>query len=349
MNTAESGIRRVRTASIEVATRERGSVGRPPVFFLHGNLSSSIFWEATIADLAREFHCIAPDLRGFGATEALPIRASTGIDDMAGDIFALSVALGLERFHIVGHSMGGGVAMKMLLQRPGAVASVALVNPISPFGYGGSRDERGTPCFADGAPAGAGTVDPDLVARLRAGDRSDASPVSPRNLMTAYYFKPPFVPRDLERLLDGMLATRVGDDWYPGDAVASNNWPGTAPGTRGVVNAMARHHFDASAIVDLEPKPPILWVRGLEDAIVSDRGALEVANQGVLGNIAGWPGMLACPPQPMVRQTRAVLAEYDRRGGSVAERVMADCGHTPFIEKPLEFNRLLLEFLLANL
>ena len=349
MSTAESRIRRVRTAAIEVAIRERGTVGRPAVLFLHGNLSSSIFWEATIAAFAGEFHCIAPDLRGFGATDALPIRAFTGIDDMAGDVFALSEALGLEHFHIVGHSMGGGVAMKMLLQQPRAVASVSLVNPISPFGYGGSRDEQGTPCFPDGAPAGAGTVNPDLVARLRAGDRTDASPLSPRNLMTAYYFKPPFVPRDLERLLDGMLATRVGDDWYPGDAVASNNWPGTAPGTRGVVNAMARHHFDASAIVDLEPKPPILWVRGLEDAIVSDRGALEVANQGVLGNIAGWPGMLACPPQPMVRQTRAVLAEYDRRGGSVAERVMADCGHTPFIEKPLEFNRLLLEFLLANL
>ena len=348
MSAVASGVRRIRTASIEVATRQRGAIGNTPVFFLHGNLSSSTFWEATIAAFAGEFHCIAPDLRGFGATEALPIRASTGIDDMADDVFALSEVLGIERFHIVGHSMGGGVAMKMLLKRPGAVFSVSLVNPISPYGYGGSRDEWGTPCFPDGAPAGAGTVDPDLLARLRAGDRTAESPASPRNVMTAYYFKPPFVPPDVERLLDGMLTTLVGDDWYPGDAVPSNNWPGTAPGSRGVVNAIAGHYFDASAIVNLETKPPVLWVRGAQDAIISDRGALEVSNQGVLGSIPGWPGMSACPPQPMVRQTRAVLGEYCGRGGLVAERVVADCGHTPFIEKPLEFNRLLLEFLRAN-
>ena len=209
MSTAESRIRRVRTAAIEVAIRERGTVGRPAVLFLHGNLSSSIFWEATIAEFAGEFHCIAPDLRGFGATDALPIRAFTGIDDMAGDVFALSEALGLERFHIVGHSMGGGVAMKMLLQQPRAVAGVSLVNPISPFGYGGSRDEQGTPCFPGwGASRRRNRQPRPGRARLRAGDRTDASPLSPRNLMTAYYFKPPFVPRDLERLLDGMLATR---------------------------------------------------------------------------------------------------------------------------------------------
>ena len=328
--------------------RERGAIGNPSVLFLHGNLSSSIFWEATLAAFARDFHCIAPDLRGFGATEALPIRARTGMDDMAGDVLALSEALGLERFHVVGHSMGGGVAMKMLLMRPGALASVSLVNPISPYGYGGTRDEWGTPCFPDGAPAGAGTVDDELVARLGAGDRSAESPLSPRNLMTEFYFKPPFVPPEIERLLDGMLTTRTGIDWYPGNTVASNNWPGTAPGDRGLVNAMSGHYFDASAIVDLETKPPVLWVRGADDAIVSDRAALDVSDQGERGNIAGWPGASACPPQPMVSQTRAVLGAYRGRGGSVAKRVMPECGHTPFVEKPGDFNRLLLEFLRAN-
>lgn len=338
----------VRTRAIEIAVRIGGTAGSAPVLFLHGNLSSSVFWCSTIAALEREYYCLAPDLRGFGATEALPVAARTGIDDMARDVFALTERLGLERFHIVGHSMGGGVAMKMLLQQPQSIAGVVLVNPMSPYGYGGSRDERGTPCYADGAPAGAATIDPDFVARLTAGDRSRASAVSPRNVIEQLYFKPPFVPEAMEKLLDGMLATRIGDDWYPGNTTASENWPGWAPGDRGVVNAISRHHFDASGIVDVHPKPPVLWLRGADDVIVSDRGALEIGNQGAVGNIADWPGMASCPPQPMLRQTRAVLSAYQQRGGTVIEHVMADCGHTPFLEKPGAFIRLLLEFLRGN-
>ena len=338
----------VPTPAIDIGVRIGGVAGSAAVLFLHGNLSSSAFWCTTIASLEREYYCLAPDLRGFGATEALPVAAYTGIDDMARDAFALTESLGLERCHIVGHSMGGGVAMKMLLQRPQSIAAVTLVNPISPYGYGGSRDEQGTPCYADGAPAGAGTIDREFVARLAAGDRSRESAVSPRTVIEQLYFKPPFVPDMMEQLLDGMLATRIGDDWYPGNTIASENWPGRVPGDRGVVNAISRHHFDVSGIVDVHPKPPVLWLRGADDVIVSDRGALEIANQGALGNIADWPGMASCPPQPMLRQTRAVLSAYQQRGGTVIEHVMADCGHTPFLEKPGAFIRLLLDFLRGN-
>ena len=162
--------------------------------------------------------------------------------------------------------------------------------------------------------------------------------------MEQLYFKPPFVPVGMEELLDSMLSTRIGDDWYPGNSEPSDNWPGFSPGDAGVVNAMSGRYFNASDIAQIESKPPLLWLRGAEDLIISDRSVLDVANQGALGNVPGWPGMERCPPQPMLRQTRAVLAAYAARGGSVTEEVIADCGHTPFIEKPGEFLRLLIGF-----
>ena len=186
--------------------------------------------------------------------------------------------------------MGGGVAMKMLIRQPRSIASVTLVDPISPFGYGGSRDVEGTPCYADGAPAGAGMVNPEFVSRLRERDRGRSSPLSPRRVMEDFYFSPPFVPDRIGALLTGMLEARVGDDWYPGDVLASENWPGSAPGERGVLNAMSRRYFDASAIVEVDPKPPLLWLRGELDQIVADGAALEMANLGALGQV---PGCLA--------------------------------------------------------
>ena len=47
----------------------------------------------------------------------------------------------------------------------------------------------------------------------------------------------------------------------------------------------------------------------------------------------------------MVSQTRAVLDAYEARGGSYREEVIPDCGHTPPVEKPEEFRRLLFGFL----
>lgn len=338
-------ISRLRTTRLDTTFRTGGPADKPTILFVHGNLSSSVFFEDAMTSLQGDFHCVAPDLRGFGASEPRTIDARAGLDDMALDLLAFARESGLHRFHVVGHSMGGGVAMKMLLTGSDSIASATLVNPISPYGYGGSRDERGMPCYPDGAPAGAGMMNPEFVARLRDKDRGSDSPLSPRNVMLDLYFKPPFVPERIERLLDAMLESRLGDDWYPGDSASSTNWPGSAPGERGVLNAMSRHYFDASGIADLDSKPPLLWLRGDADQIVADGAALEIANLGALGQVPDWPGMTACPPQPMLRQTRAVLEQYARRGGAFRESVVAGAGHTPFIEKPEAFNRLLLDFL----
>jgi pimeloyl-ACP methyl ester carboxylesterase len=136
-------------------------------------------------------------------------------------------------------------------------------------------------------------------------------------------------------LLDTVLSTKIGDDNYPGDAKPSSHWPGMAPGDRGVLNTMAPNHFTiAEDLVAVATKPPITWVRGDRDAIVSDTSFFDLAYLGSLGLVPGWPGAEECPPQPMVGQTRAVLDRYTTAGGSYREVVLPGCGHSPHVEFP---------------
>ena len=330
----------IHTPRIAVNVLTCGDPAAETLVFVHGNLSSSAFWARTMTALQDEFFCVSLDLRGFGATQPLSVDATLGLDDMARDVLALIDWLKLAKIHVVGHSMGGGVAMKMLLSRLEVLSSVTLVNTISPYGYGGSVGEHGTRCHADGSPGGAGYVDAELVRRLADGDRGREHALSPRNILERLYFKPPFVPDNIDELLDAVLSTRVGDDWYPGNAVKSSLSSGLAPGERGIVNAISRRYFDASNIVDIERKPPLLWIRGSDDLIVCDQDEPEKPGAQEAGPGAG----VRSPAQPMLKQIRAVLEEYRRKGGTFVEQVIEDAGHTPFLEKPVEFNRALVRF-----
>ena len=334
----------VNTPRIKTNVQTCGNPSAETILFIHGNLSSSVFWMRTMNALQNVFFCVAPDLRGFGETESLKIDATLGLNDMAQDIFALIEFLEVTKFHLVGHSMGGGVAMKMLLLRPEVLSSVTLVNTISPYGYAGSVDEQGTPCYSDGSPGGAGYVDAEFIRRLAGGDRSKENSQSPRNIIEQLYFKPPFVPDEIDKLLDGVLSTHVGDDWYPGNAVDSSFWHGLAPGERGIVNAFSRRYFDASKIVNIRPKPPLLWIRGADDLIICDEDELKNSNPEKVIQRKTAP----CPPQPMLRQIRSVLESYRSKGGTFNEEVIEDSGHTPFLEKPTEFNRVFLKFVRSN-
>lgn len=325
----------VETDRIKIHVLETGPEDGTPVLFVHGNVSSAAFWEETMLSLPDGFRGIAPDLRGYGETEALPVDATKGLGDMVEDLRALVETLGMDQYHIVGHSMGGGVVMKYAIDYADDLLSITLVDTMSPYGYGGSRGVDGELLHEDGAPIG---VNPEFVRLLGEGERGDEDPMAPRNVMRQFYFKPPFVPEREEALLSSMLSTRTGDDWYPGEVVPSDNWPGSAPGRRGILPAFSRKYFDASDLVQIEPKPPILWLRGADDAIVSDNAMFDLAALGAIGAVPDYPGVEACPPQPMLQQIRTVLDNYTEQGGEYEEVVIEDAGHSPYIEKPGEFN-----------
>src|SRR5690606_2375538 len=173
----------------------------------------------------------------------------------------------------------------------------------SPFGFGGSTGLDGRAVADDFAGSGGGTANPEFCQRLAQGDRGE-DPASPLTTMRQFYVRPGFTfdPAVEQKYLDGMLATSVGDDVYPGDLTTSENWPGVAPGTTGMNNALSPKYLDQSAFADLDPAPPVLWIRGDADQIVSDTSMFDLAQLGRLGVVPGYPGEEVVPTQPMVSQ-----------------------------------------------
>ena len=331
--------RTIATPRLKMHALFSGSEDGTPVLFIHGNASSATFWEETMLALPVGYRGVAPDLRGYGDTEDKLVDATRGFGDWVDDLLELKNALGITSYHVAGHSLGGALLFSLVAADNENILSVTLVNPGSPFGFGGTKDAQGAPTCDDFAGSGGGTVNPDFARLLGEGERSSSHPASPRTIMNAFYWKLPFRPEREEALLSSLLSEKVGPQKYPGDSVPSANWPGVAPGRYGPVNALSPKYVGDTVerFLAVPEKPPVLWVRGSDDQIVSDNSMFDFGTLGQLGAVPDWPGAAAFPPQPMLEQTRFVLETYRARGGAYQEVVIEDTGHTPFIEKPRVF------------
>lgn len=323
-----------------------GPTDGEPLLLVHGNLTTGRFWQAVAERLpAGRFRVVAPDLRGFGRTERLPIDATRGVRDWSDDLHELVEALGWSGrpIHAAGWSMGGGVLQQYELDNPETLASLTFIAPVSPYGFGGTKDAEGTLTFPDGAGSGGGGAAPDFVRRVAAGDASEDEPVSsPRVTMRSFFWSPKHKAPDEDELIAEVLLTAVGDEFYPGDMTPSENWPGLAPGGSGVNNTFAPTHFNTAAFGDVEHPAPLLWIRGDEDQVVSNTSMFDFAYLGQLGAVPGWPGAEVCPPQPMIDQSREVF-ERRRTRGVVRKVVLEGAGHGPLIEAPEDVVALMVE------
>ncbi len=337
--------RTVTTRRLTTRMLSSGDEGGIPVLFLHGNMSSATWWEETMLALPSGFWGIAPDQRGFGdADPTAKIDARCGMGDLADDVVALLDHLDIKAAHVVGNSMGGPVVWRMMMDVPERLLSVTMAAPGSPFGFGGTRDENGTPCYADFAGTGGGLFNSKLVQYIQAGDMSLDHRMSPRSVLRELVYK--HIPAREDEMVQALLAVHVGPQDMPGDVVPSSNWPGFAPGVWGATNALSPKYADnVNRLYTAVPKTRVLWIRGAEDVAIADRSASDVAVLGQLGLIKGWPGEDIYPPQPMLKQTRFVLERYAASGGDYEEVVIDDSGHIPFIEQPAAFNAVFHEHL----
>ena len=342
--------RRVRTERLVVAYLEAGT-GDVPIVLVHGNAASSLFFQDFMLTLAAtgRYTVYACDMRGYGDSETLPVDATRGLRDFSDDLHTFVQALGLPSFHLSGWSLGGNVVIQYAIDYPGHLRSLILEAPGSPFGFGGTKGPEGSPIWPDYAGSGAGLTNADLVQRLMRGDRG-SEPTSPRTVMNTLYFKPPFrvSPEREEIYVTAILSTKVVQGNYLGDVVPSPNWPNVAPGTQGVNNALSPKYLHQADFVSSIAKPPVLWIHGADDQIVSDTSLSDIGFLGQLGIIPGWPGAEVYPPQPMKTQIRSVLNNYRNHGGQYQEVVLSDCAHSPHIEKQDEFVKLFTDFVDAH-
>jgi len=98
----------------------------PPVVLIHGMVNSSRHWEAVAAKLAGSYRVVAPDLIGHGDS-ATP-RGDYSLGAHAATIRDLLTTIGVERATIVGHSLGGGVAMQFFYQFPQRTERLVLIS-----------------------------------------------------------------------------------------------------------------------------------------------------------------------------------------------------------------------------
>ncbi len=98
----------------------------PNVVLIHGMINSSRHWEAVAAKLARSHRVIAPDLIGHGDSAAP--RGDYSLGAHAAGIRDVLTSIGVERATIVGHSLGGGVAMQFFYQFPQRTERLVLVS-----------------------------------------------------------------------------------------------------------------------------------------------------------------------------------------------------------------------------
>ncbi|ACZ30652.1 alpha/beta hydrolase fold protein [Xylanimonas cellulosilytica DSM 15894] len=108
-----------------IAYHLRGTEGAPVLVLLHGMgaASDASSWAPVAEDLARDHRLVVPDLRGHGDSG----RPGTyTLAEMADDVAALLDRLGVERATVVGHSMGGLVAIALTLARPDLVEALVV-------------------------------------------------------------------------------------------------------------------------------------------------------------------------------------------------------------------------------
>ncbi len=111
-----------------------GDPENPPLFLIHGYLSSHHVWRQTMPVLQERYHCIAVDLFGHGRSEIDP-AGDYSIPAQGERILALANELGYERFSLMGHSMGGQISLYIAAQ----LAPERVVRLVDVAGVVGAR------------------------------------------------------------------------------------------------------------------------------------------------------------------------------------------------------------------
>jgi pimeloyl-ACP methyl ester carboxylesterase len=115
---------------VELAVDDRGGArsGVAPLVLLHGFTGGRVDFADVIDDLARDRRVVAWDHRGHADSTNTGDPSSYTFDQLADDAAGVIDALGLERFHLLGHSMGGVVAQRYALAHPDQVRSLVLMD-----------------------------------------------------------------------------------------------------------------------------------------------------------------------------------------------------------------------------
>ena len=128
----------VQLSEMKMSYAERGT-GEETILFVHGFVAGDKWWLPAMERLPERFHSYAINLRASGREE--PAAGGHTIARYAGDLHEFVEEVGLHKFDLVAHSLGGGVAMQYALDHQDRLKSLVLVDPLAPYG---TRLDRAT-------------------------------------------------------------------------------------------------------------------------------------------------------------------------------------------------------------
>lgn len=118
-------------SGVRVRVYEQGPIDAPVVLCLHSLFVDARAFTALAALLSDEFRVVCPDLPGYGDSEKPPPnRFSYGVDAFAEALVDLYGGLGLRRAFVIGHGLGGSIAMTLAARHPELVSRLVLIDPI---------------------------------------------------------------------------------------------------------------------------------------------------------------------------------------------------------------------------
>jgi pimeloyl-ACP methyl ester carboxylesterase len=182
---------RVGTPFGELAALQWGDADAPPLLALHGWLDNAASFARLAPLLAARRRVIAPDLPGHGHSTHLPkgVNRYNNLDQVD-HVLDFADALRLERFDLLGHSLGAGIASLAAAAAPARVGKLALIEGLGPLADDGSqtlarwRDAHAQRETARRPPRVFASIDAAIAARVAAGglDAEEARPIVERNL-----------------------------------------------------------------------------------------------------------------------------------------------------------------------
>lgn len=185
---------RVATPFGEIAALQWGDAGAPPLLALHGWLDNAASFARLAPLLADRRHVIALDLPGHGHSAHLPQGAHRYNNlDQVDQVLDFADALELERFDLLGHSLGAGIASLTAAAAPTRTGKLALIEGLGPLADDGSqtlarwRDAHAQRETSRRPPRVFASIDAAIAARVAAGGLAaqEARPIAERNLREA--------------------------------------------------------------------------------------------------------------------------------------------------------------------
>jgi pimeloyl-ACP methyl ester carboxylesterase len=124
MNTIQSKTIKIDGRNVHYYTAGEGE----PLVVIHGGAGDARSWMGNIQDLSQRYHVYAPDLPGYGMSQ--PLDGNYYIPELSNFINKFVKFLHLKKFYVIGHSMGGGIALNFALKFPAKIKKLILVSSL---------------------------------------------------------------------------------------------------------------------------------------------------------------------------------------------------------------------------